>query len=113
MARKERKYNFYVSENKVVCTTTFMGKTIRGIAKCNPEYDEFDVEKGKSLALARCEAKLATKRLKRAHEKYNMLKAFIDDLSVELEDLHSYRVLCNTEFFQAINKLNALEDGCK
>ena len=41
---------------------------MRGVAKCNPA-DEFDLAKGKALAEARCNAKVAEKRFKRAKSK--------------------------------------------
>lgn len=60
---------FYQSGNKVIAVSTFAGKPVRGIAKCDPA-DEFDLEKGKMIAGARCDQKIAMKRLKRAGKKY-------------------------------------------
>ena len=42
----------------------------RGVAKCSPE-DDFNIETGKSLAAARCNAKVAVKRVKNAQKKWN------------------------------------------
>lgn len=64
------RYKFYTTKNKVIAVSTYAGKTVKGVAKCNPE-DTFDVEKGKELAAARCNEKIAKKRVKRAKEKYN------------------------------------------
>lgn len=62
------KYKFYYNGNEVIAVSTFAGKTIKAKAKCNPE-DVFDVEKGKQLAAARCNLKIAKKREDRADYK--------------------------------------------
>lgn len=59
---------FYIADNKVIAVSSYAGKTVKGVAKCSPE-DTFDVEKGKQLAAARCNLKIAEKRVKRAYEK--------------------------------------------
>ena len=58
-----RTFTYSFSENKVYCMTFYAGKTVRGIAKRDPE-DEFDLEAGKKLAKARCNYKLRKKQLK-------------------------------------------------
>jgi hypothetical protein len=96
----EWKYQFhYNSENKmIICTTTYKGQTIRGVAKCGPD-DEFNMAIGKKLAYLRCRQKFAKKKLKRAlkaHEdavkveakaKNNLYKAteFVNDSDCQLE----------------------------
>lgn len=59
------KYNYYVTEDSVIAVSTYAGKKVRGVAKCNPK-DKFDVEKGKELAAARVTYKVAKKRIKNA-----------------------------------------------
>ncbi len=65
----ERKYNYkyIINEDKrvVVALSTFAGKVVRGVSRCSPN-DKWDVEVGKQLATARCSAKIAHMRLKRA-----------------------------------------------
>jgi hypothetical protein len=63
------KYKFYNDgKNKIVAVSTYAGRTVRGVAKCDPR-DEFDASKGEDLAMARCAEKIALKRTKRAaHE---------------------------------------------
>lgn len=63
------KYHFYTAKNKVVAVSTYAGKPVRGIAKCDPE-DTFSLEDGKKLAMARCNEKIAEKRVKRAIRKH-------------------------------------------
>lgn len=60
------KYNFYTDgKTKVVAVSTYAGKVVRGVAKCDVN-DTFSLEKGKELAAARCNEKIAKKRLARA-----------------------------------------------
>ena len=60
------KYSFYTDgKTKVVAVSTYAGKVVRGVAKCDVN-DTFSLEKGKELAAARCNEKIAKKRLTRA-----------------------------------------------
>ena len=72
IAKYGEKYRFYCnSETKtIVCTIFYKGKTIRGVAKCNPK-DEFNEEAGKRLAYLRCKYKLMKTKFKRAKKAYN------------------------------------------
>lgn len=62
-------YKYIETPNKVIALSTYAGKTVRGIAKCHPN-DTFDVEFGRKLAAARCNAKIAAKRAANAQNKY-------------------------------------------
>lgn len=62
-------YKYIETPNKVIALSTYAGKTVRGIAKCHPN-DTFDVEFGRKLAAARCNAKIAAKREANAVRKY-------------------------------------------
>lgn len=71
-------YKIFTHNNEVIAVSTFAGKTVRGVAKCNPA-DAFDLAKGKALAEARCNAKVAEKRFKRAKSKCEeTFKAYSD-----------------------------------
>lgn len=64
------KYNFYTDgKTKVVAVSTYAGKAVRGVAKCDIN-DTFSLEKGKELAAARCNEKIAKKRFTRAQNMY-------------------------------------------
>lgn len=63
------KYVFNVSHNKIVCVSHFAGKAVRGVAKCDPNFDEFNLETGKSLSQKRCDVKVFEKRVKRATQR--------------------------------------------
>ncbi len=62
------KYRYYTNGRKVIAVSTYAGKTVRGVASCNPQ-DTFDLEKGKKLAALRCAVKIADKRVQRAESK--------------------------------------------
>ena len=64
------KYKFYIHGNRVIAVSTYGGRTVRGVAVC-AEGDNFDVEKGKKLAAARCNMRIAEKRAVRARKKWN------------------------------------------
>ena len=74
------KYTYFVADKqkKVVAVSTYAGKIVRGVAKCDPR-DEFSVEDGKRLAAARCAVKVAKKRnanaIKQKQNAYNELVA--------------------------------------
>ena len=103
------KYQFYYNEDKhsVVCTTVYKCKTIRAIAKCDPE-DMFNLEVGKKIAYLRCKYKFARKKLahaqavyrdslnKHAKSKRNLDRAseFVTDSINQLHEAHSDLVTC-------------------
>ena len=62
------KYKYYTTNNKVIAVSTYAGKTVRGVAKCDPR-DTFDLEKGKILAAKRCNEKVAKRRYTRAQKR--------------------------------------------
>lgn len=71
-----RKIKFYNSDNKVIAVSSFGEQPVKGIAKCDPS-DTFSLEIGKELAEARCNLKIASKRVKYADVKLDeALKAF-------------------------------------
>ena len=69
------KYKFFIAKKtdgtpyQVVAVSTYAGRKVRGVAKCDPR-DEFSIENGKKLAAARCNLKIAEKRAKRAEKKH-------------------------------------------
>lgn len=65
------KYTYNMGNNKVVCVSHYAGKPVRGIAKCNEEYDKFNAETGMKLAKLRCDEKIALKRINNTTRKVN------------------------------------------
>lgn len=97
------KYRFYTSKNKVVAVSTYAGRPVRGIAKCDPD-DVFSLEDGKKLAAARCNDRVAEKRLKRAQKKlaestdalimaqrqYEKMQKYVEDAQVSCAESAEY-----------------------
>jgi hypothetical protein len=85
------RYKYFIDEKnrKVIVVSTYAGKTVRGVAKAEPR-DSFNIEKGKALAKARCDAKVAEKRAKRATKKINEARDFLIDARNYYEDMNSY-----------------------
>ena len=62
------KYVVIPEKGMVIALSTYAGQTVRGVAKCAPN-DKFDEDFGRKLAAARCDVKVARKRLKRAQKR--------------------------------------------
>ena len=97
------KYRFYNSKNKVIAVSTYAGKPVRGVAKCDPD-DTFSIDDGQALAAARCNEKIAEKRLSRAKRKlaeakedflvakryYERMSKYYEDSVVNLDVAKAY-----------------------
>jgi hypothetical protein len=83
------KYRFYQAGNKVIAVSTYAGKAVRGVAKTDPS-DEFDFEKGKKLAAARCNAKVAEKRYRRAKGKIAEAETQVKDATRFYDKMRHY-----------------------
>ena len=94
------KYKFYTNnENTIVAVSSYAGRPVRGVAKCDPR-DSFDFASGEKLAAARCNVKVAEKRAKRAERKYAEALAEFNAAQKNLIRMTSY---C-TEAEAAVNK---------
>lgn len=83
------KYKFYKAKDKVFAVSTFAGKTVKGVAKCDPR-DTFDEDYGKELAAARCAEKIAKKRLARAKKKMVDARKAWEKASAYYDDMFNY-----------------------
>lgn len=88
------KYKFYQHGNRIIAVSTYGGRTVRGVAVCHPE-DNFNIETGKALAAARCNAKIAAKRYARAQRRFNeavdaqaKATAHTYDMDIYMRDSH-------------------------
>ena len=104
------KYSYYIVGNKVIAVSTYAGKPVRGVAKCADE-DTYSIETGKEIAAARCNAKVAAKRKKRAMKKYEdacaaLAKAQRDFNSAVdyLKDSHELEKEANAELNKTLAK---------
>lgn len=88
------RYKFYDYADKagshvIVCVSTYAGKPVKGRAKCAPN-DVFDMDKGRALAQARCDAAIAEKRKKRAMAKVVEAYNAYTEAAWFLEDMDQY-----------------------
>lgn len=83
------RYKYFQHGNEVIAVSTFAGKKVRGVAKCDPK-DEFNLEDGKELAAARCNQKIAAKRLKRASQKYLEAANALEEAMTYFEHMKVY-----------------------
>ena len=103
------KYIYNIAENKVVCVSHFAGKAVRGIAKCDITCDTFDVERGKELSRARCDVKVAAKRVKRANQKVEEASKAYEYAKKRLGKMLEYANDANAELNNAVLHLQDVE----
>lgn len=92
----------------VVATSTYAGKTVRGIARCHPN-DKFDVDKGIELAVARCNLKVAAKRQERACRKVKEAKMALYEAQLFLDKMLDYRAQSVFDYLALKDELEDLE----
>ena len=111
---REYKYKYIIDEKNrtVVALSTFAGMTVRGVARCAPE-DAWNVELGKQLAEARCSAKIAHKRLRRAEDLVKWASDGIEYYKEQLEKYSRYEVDSLEKVKYLAAKLKELEDNFK
>ena len=91
----------------VVAVSTYAGRTVRGIAKCDPR-DNYSLDEGKKLAAARCNAKISTKRMKRAYGKMIEAGRQLDEAQVYYERMRTYFNDASKESAFAANEVDCL-----
>ena len=101
------KYKFFIANNSVIAVSTYAGKKVRGVAKCNPN-DEFSLEAGQKLAAARCNLKIAEKRAKRAKTKFDEAIIATANMMEHRYRMKSYFEDSYREFENAKTELNEL-----
>jgi hypothetical protein len=102
------KYRFYTATKvtgepyRVVAVSTYEGKTVRGVAKCDPR-DAFDMELGKQLAAARCNQKIARKRARRAEKRF-------EEADERMKEARAHASKMNDYMFDAHKALRAADE---
>lgn len=94
---------------EVIAISTFAGKPVRGKAIC-AESDAFDEEKGKLLAAARCNAKIAVKRYTRARRKIVEAEKAVADATKFYDAMRHYRDDAYHAMIQAGSFQHKIED---
>lgn len=95
------RYRYFVADTKVICVSSYAGKPVRGIAKCDPK-DEFNLETGKGLARLRCDVKIAEKRARRSLERSA-------EASVLLEKAMAYQKRMRDYALESHQELDAIK----
>ena len=109
--KKPIEYQYIIHGNTVHALSTYAGKVVKGTAKCN-NVDEFNLETGKELAAARCNAKVAKRRYQRATKKFLEAKAAAEAAIKHFEDMVGYYTdACDAlgDAEEAVDKLLAPE----
>ena len=106
------KYHYYTYRRAdgamvVKAVSTYAGINIFGKAVCHPN-DKFDLEKGKELAAARCNEKVAEKRLRRAQKKRNEAADIQHRAMRKYDDMVAYENDALEETFEARKKVKEL-----
>ena len=95
-------------KSTIIATATYAGKTVRGVAKCDPQ-DEFDYEKGATLAVVRCALKIAKKRLKRSKERLHNATTTLDWATKYLNESKEFVESANEEVRQISKNLEEIK----
>lgn len=86
------KYNVYTTRSGkqvVSAMSTYEGKIVKGVAKCDPG-DTFDEATGKKLAAARCNERISAKRQARAAKKLAEANKRLAEAQVYLMNMTDY-----------------------
>lgn len=100
-------YKIYRADNKVVAISTYAGKTVRGIAKCDPR-DDFSDSFGEELATARCNAKVSVRRVKNAQKRLAEAAKALEAAQKQYDRMSAYyndAIKLHTEADEAVYKL--------
>jgi hypothetical protein len=106
------KYNVSESDRKVECLSSFAGKPVSGVAKCDPG-DNFSVETGKKLAKARCDYKVSKKRKKKAYQNYARALKDFEAAKERLYNASEYIIDATLETDKNFNALKEIESSLK
>ena len=107
-------YTYFVADKqkKVVAVSTYAGKIVRGVAKCDPR-DEFSVEDGKKLAAARCAVKIAKKRNANANAQKKRAYNELVEKQCRLQKMNHYVADSQAALNEANNELATIEASMK
>ena len=101
------KYKFIHNDRETICISSYAKKTVKGIAKASTE-DVYDKEKGELLAKARCDYKVAQKRVKNAAARAAEAEDILDAVTDYYERMCNYYDDAIAERTVAKNSLESL-----
>ena len=86
---KENYKYVFTNDREVAAGARFAGNWVWGYAHCHPD-DLYDENFGKNLAAARCNAKIANLRWKRATERYRKARIALAQAEKEFNEACDY-----------------------
>ena len=101
---------YHDDKNKVVAVSSYAGRTVRGVAKCDPR-DNFDLSTGVMLAEARCGLKVAEKRAARARREFIKAGEAVNVACRRLEKMRAYFEDADTALLNAQNMVTNIESN--
>ena len=109
------KYHYIVHTRKdgvkeIAAVSSYGGRYVKAVAKCDPG-DNYNEETGKKLAAARCNLKVASKRVRNANAAYKQAMYDYDKAAARLNDMQQYVVDANRELREAEEFLNDIIEG--
>lgn len=116
MSNNLKRYRFYTYSGegnngipvmKTVAVSTYAGKTVKGIAICDPR-DTYSESTGYELAAARCNVKVANRRVKRAYKELQKAHAAYEVIQKRVAQMESYYNDAKAKAVDATDELNTL-----
>ena len=95
----------------IIAISTYAGKTVKGYSRCHPNDSEhYDTNYGNQLAAARCELKVADKRIKHALQKVEEAKKKLDEATQYYNNMLLYLNNAENELWEANEEVDRLEN---
>lgn len=99
-----------ITSNKVIAISTYAGKTVKSVAKCDPR-DSFDEATGVKLADARLNAKVAKLRKAMAEKKFAIAKRELAAAQARVDKMTSYVQDAQSAAVQTALEVERIEKG--
>jgi hypothetical protein len=80
----KEKYKYYKEGTTIHAVSTYAGKVVKGSARLDPR-DEYDEEFGKNLAAAKCNLKVARRRVKSLKSTLEELNTLVYEIQQEAD----------------------------
>lgn len=107
-------YNIYVDgkNRAVIAVCRYAGRNVRGVAKCSPD-DEFNLDYGTRLAIARCEEKIARIKIRNASTKYLAAAKAADEAEKRFSEMKQYYMDSVDQLDNAIEEVKKISNEIK
>ena len=81
-------YKYYINlpKGEVIAVCHYAGRTVKSVAHCHPD-DNFDLERGKKVAKAKCEIKIGQIKVRNATEKFRTAAKAADEADRKYNDM--------------------------